>query len=85
MELKDLKNGEFTIQVGAFEDRLNARRLADRLRVIFDYVRINKFINKDNITLFKVHISKSKTLSQAVEIEKRLGEMGFIEAFIVRI
>lgn len=85
VELKDLKEGDFTIQVGAFKDKNNALRLADRLKVIFDYVNISKYIDKDDITLFRVHVSKSHTLTQAGEIEKRLEDMGFTEAFIVRI
>lgn len=85
VELKDLEKGEFTIQIGAFEDRENALRLADRLRVLFGYVNIKSFRNKDRRTLHRVYVSKSKTLTQAGEIEKRLEEMGFTEAFIVRI
>ena len=85
VELKDLGKGEFTIQVGAFHDKENALRLADRLRVLFGYVNIKSFRDKDRRTIHRVHVSKSKTLTQAGEIEKRLEEMGFKEAFIVRI
>ncbi|MFC1867096.1 septal ring lytic transglycosylase RlpA family protein [Thermodesulfobacteriota bacterium] len=85
VELKDLKKGEFTIQVGAFQDRNNALMLADRLKVLFDYVNISKYVDENNSTLFRLHISKSNTLAQAGEIEKRLENMGFQEAFIIRI
>jgi len=85
VELKDLEKGEFTVQVGAFKDKENASRLADRLKVLFDYINIERYVDKDNRALFRVHVSKSKTLSQAGKIEKRLEDMGFTEAFIVRI
>jgi hypothetical protein len=39
--------------------------------------------DKDKGMLYRVQVSKSKTLNQAGEIEKRLEGMGFEEAFIV--
>ena len=85
VELKDLQEGEFTIQVGAFKKRENAVTLADRLRIIFDYVNISRIVDEDNNIFFRLHVSKSKSLSQAGELEKRLEDMGFTDAFIVRI
>jgi rare lipoprotein A len=85
VELADLERGEFTIQVGAFEDRENALTVADRLKVIFDYVHIAVYMDKDKKTIYKVQVSRSKTLTQAGKIEKKLEDMGFTEAFIVRI
>ncbi|MFC1823697.1 septal ring lytic transglycosylase RlpA family protein [Thermodesulfobacteriota bacterium] len=85
LEIGDLKRGEFTIQVGAFEHKTNAARLAERLRVIFAYVTITRFVDENDKVLHRVHVSKSETLEKAGEIEKRLEEMGFRGAFIVRI
>jgi rare lipoprotein A len=85
VELADLERGEFTIQVGAFEDRENALTVADRLKVIFDYVHIAIYMDKDKKTIYKVQVSRSKTLTQAGKIEKKLEDMGFTKAFIVRI
>jgi len=85
LDIKDFETGEFTVQVGAFQDRNNAFNLAKRLRVIFDYVNIIKHVDENNNTFFRLHISKSDTLAKAGEIEKRLEDMGFTEAFIVRI
>ena len=85
VELADLERGEFTIQVGAFEDGENALTVADRLKVIFDYVHIAVYMDKDKKTIYKVQVSRSKTLTQAGKIEKKLEDMGFTEAFIVRI
>jgi rare lipoprotein A len=83
VEFTDLNKGEFTIQVGAFKNKDNALRLADRLKVIFSYVDTTTYDDKDKGMLYRVRVSKSKTLNQAGEIEKRLEGMGFEEAFIV--
>jgi len=85
VELTDLNKGEFTIQVGAFQEKHNALRLADRLKVIFDYVKVNTYVDENRGTLYRVYVSKSETLTQAGDIEKRLEDMGFTGAFIVRI
>ncbi len=83
VEIRDMNIGEFTIQVGAFSSKNNALRLADRLKVIFDYVETTVYDDKDKGTIFRVWVSKSTTLTKAAEIEKRLENMGFEEAFIV--
>jgi rare lipoprotein A len=85
VELKDLENGEFTIQVAAFRDRKNAIRLVERLKVIFKYVHIRVYEDENRRPLHRVHVSKSKTLTRAGKIEKRLEDMGFKGAFILRI
>jgi len=77
--------GEFTIQVGAFQEKANATKLANRLGIIFDYVKVEKYVDSHSRTLHRVHVSKSMTLAQAEEVEKKLEEMGFANAFIVRI
>ena len=83
VEIRDLKLGDFTVQVGAFKDQNNALKLADRLKVIFDYVDVSVHDDTGEGTLYKVRVSKSKTLTKAGKIEKRLEAMGFDKAFIV--
>jgi rare lipoprotein A len=85
VEFKELKKGKFSIQVGAFQDKDNALKLATRLKVIFDYVTIVKYLDEDRRALYKVWVSRSETLTQAGKIEKKLEDMGFTKAFIVRI
>lgn len=83
VERRDLRKGPFTIQVGAFQDRENARNLADRLRVLFDYVAVSVYVDESTRTFHRVRVSKSDTLDEAKAQEKRLERMGFCEAFIV--
>jgi rare lipoprotein A len=83
VEAKDFKKGEFTIQVGAFEDEDNARRLADRLRVIFDHVTITTYVPYEGGTFYRVRVSLSEDLTEASQIVKKLEYLGFSENFIV--
>jgi rare lipoprotein A len=85
LEVKNLKTGEFTIQVGAFKDKKNATSLARRLKVIFKYVNIIEYLDDNKVTLYRLHVSKTTTLGKAGEMEKKLEDMGFTEAFIVRL
>jgi rare lipoprotein A len=85
VELPDFKEGEFTVQIGAFQNKDNAQKLVDRFKSQYEYADILPYTDQDNRTLFRVHISKSKTLAEAAQIEKTLEEMGFGGAFIVRI
>jgi rare lipoprotein A len=83
VEIKDLQAGDFTVQVGAFKKKANALKLVDRLKVIFDYVEVAVHEGDEEGTIYKVRVSKSKTLNKAGQIEKRLERMGFEQAFIV--
>jgi rare lipoprotein A len=81
----DLEKGEFTVQVGAFKERGNALSLADRMRGLFEYVNVVEYPDVDTKTIYRVHVSKSESLSQAGKMERRLEDMGFSDAFVVRI
>jgi len=85
LEARDLRTGEFTVQVGAFLDRKNALDLAKRLGVLFDHVKITEFVDALDRTLHRVRVSKSSSLDEAGKVEKRLEEMGFVGSFVVRI
>lgn len=85
VELGGLKTGDFTIQVGAFQEKENALKLAEGLRDHFEYVQVSVYVDENKRTLHRVHVSKTNTLSHAGEMEKKLEDMGFRGAFIVRI
>ena len=80
-----ITEGIFTVQIGAFGEQANAQRLADRLRVLYNYINITEYEDENNRKFFRLHVSKSHNLDSAAEIEKKLEEMGFTEAFIVRL
>ncbi len=83
IEIKDLKKGEFTVQVGAFKNKANAIRLRSRLKVVFDFVDVEMFEDLNKGPVYRVRVSKSETLTKAGEMETKLESMGFEEAFIV--
>ncbi|TET93381.1 MAG: septal ring lytic transglycosylase RlpA family protein [Desulfobacteraceae bacterium] len=83
VEAKDFRKGEFTIQVGAFENKDNARRLVERLRVIFSHVTITTYVSPKGETLYRVRVSLSKDLTRANEMVDKLKYLGFSETFIV--
>lgn len=85
IEVRDLRSGEFTVQVGAFLDRKNAMDLAKRLGVIFEHVQVTVHVDEQERTLHRVRVSKSNSLDEAGKMEKKLGEMGFADAFVVRL
>jgi len=82
VEISDLQRGVFAVQVGAFKDRNNALRLAERLKVIFDYVDVTAY-DEGRGPIHRVRVSKSDTLTKAGEVERKLEDMGFEEAFVV--
>ncbi len=83
VEVYDLNVGEFSVQVGAFKAKKNALKLSDRLKVIFNHVEVPVYKDPEKGTLYRVRVSRSKTLAEAGKIEKRLEGMGFQEAFVV--
>jgi len=83
VEAKDFSRGEFTVQVGAFEKRENAERLAGRLRVIFDHVTITPYEPYPTRTLYRVRVSLSENMTEAGNIVTRLEYLGFSETFVV--
>lgn len=85
VEIEDVNRGEFTLQVGAFRDKNNALRLVDRLRVIFDHVEISVYDDHSERKIYRVRVSRSKTLTKAGEVERKLEDMGFEEVFIVNL
>ena len=82
--MNDLKSGDFSVQIGAFQDEKNAKQMADRLRVIFEYVSVVRYADENNRIFYRVWVSKTGSLQEAGDMEKRLESMGFVDAFVVR-
>ncbi len=83
VEIRDLDQGEFTVQIGAFTNKKNALMLGDRLKVIFSYVEVAVFEDGDKGVIYRVRVSRSQSLDKASKIQKRLEDMGFEGAFVV--
>jgi rare lipoprotein A len=78
----DYSTGNFTIQVGAFSNRENARRLQQQLGRKYKNVHITTFFN-GNETLYRVRVGRCSTLVKAEEYERIMIESGFRDAMII--
>jgi rare lipoprotein A len=84
IEVQDFRHGQFTIQVGAFENQQNALKLAERLRGSIDQVSVTVFEDENGKIFHRVQVSRCETLDQAEAMEKKLEAMGYADAFKVR-
>ena len=78
----DYYSGKFTIQVGAFIERANARRLVASLSQRYKNAHMVTYHDGRN-TYYRVRVGHSTRLDQAVSYEQELIRAGFPEAFIV--
>lgn len=78
----DYYRGNFTVQVGAFSDRLNAERLKRKLDQLYKNAHITTY--HDGIdTFFRVRVGKCSTLEQAEKYEATMIQNGFKDAFAI--
>ncbi|MBW1959894.1 MAG: septal ring lytic transglycosylase RlpA family protein [Deltaproteobacteria bacterium] len=78
----DFYSGNFTIQVGSFENRKNAEELKRRLENKFKNVRISVFDSGAGV-FYRVRVGKFSNLRTAEEHESFLVQRGFPDAFAV--
>lgn len=74
--------GNFTIQVGAFSDRNNAEKLKSKLDKTYQNVHIQTYDTGREI-FYRVRVTKSSSLEQAIQYEKTLASGGYDGAFAV--
>ena len=78
----DLTSGNFTFQVGAFQDRNNAERLAAKLRQEnYNHVHVASFDRGDGM-FHRVRVGRATSLTEADQYEQALIRQGF-DVFIV--
>ncbi|QTA78653.1 Endolytic peptidoglycan transglycosylase [Desulfonema limicola] len=80
----DYNKGSFSIQVGAFGDRVNAEKVAGELIGFYKYAKIKPLMAQDkNQTLYRVIVGKCSSLQQAEQYEYLLKNKGFHDAFTI--
>ena len=77
----DLTTGNFTFQVGAFQNRNNADRLAAKLRQTYTHVHVASFDRGDGM-FHRVRVGRATTLDEADAFEQSLMREGY-DVFIV--
>jgi len=76
------EQGNFTIQIGAFSDLKNARRLKAKLRRVYRNAHITRYDNGRSV-LYRVRVGQCSTLQDARRLKKKLKRQGFKNAVIV--
>lgn len=85
VNVPSLRKGVFCVQVGAFSSRDSALGIAEKLKGFFENVTVTRHVIDAGGIVHRVRVSRSKTLTEAEEVEKRLTSMGFSDAFVVRL
>ena len=78
----DYYKGNFTVQIGAFSDRNNAKRLKQKLDLTYKNAHITIY-NNGYETFYRVRVGRCSTLEKAIEYENKLIERGFEGAFAI--
>ena len=78
----DYDAGNFAVQVGAFSQSGNARRLAERLRGGYGRSEVH-FSDRDGRSLYRVRVGEYHSLEQAESVKESLRNSGFPGAFVV--
>jgi len=79
----DYYSGSFTVQVGAFTDLSNARRLMKKLSKKHGSSHIAKYVDTKGTLFYRVRTGSFLSLSIAEKFEKKMIKNGFPLAFIV--
>lgn len=80
----DYNRGIFSIQVGAFGDRINAEKIASELVGVYKYAKVKPYMARGKKqTLYRVIVGKCSSLQQAEKYEYLLKNKGFHDAFTI--
>ncbi|MGW8194445.1 MAG: septal ring lytic transglycosylase RlpA family protein [Desulforhopalus sp.] len=79
---QDLSVGEFYVQIGAFEQKINAIKLQKRFTEAGHTTVIQKYFGPESV-LYRVQVYAGKSLQQAENAERALLEHGYVGAFII--
>ena len=79
---RDLYEGNFTVQIGAFGEMKNAERLRKKLARTYKDVYITSYFNGSN-TFYRVKVGKYTNLAQANRFERIMIQNGYKDAFAI--
>jgi len=74
--------GNFTVQIGAFEEQENAALLKAKLSRHHSYVHVTMFDSRGKL-LYRVRVGRYQTLPETIEAQKELESRGYRDTFIV--
>ena len=79
---KDLYEGNFTVQIGAFGEIKNAERLRKELARTYEHVYITSYL-KGKDTFYRVKVGKYTNLVEANKAERIMIQNGYKDAFAI--
>ena len=82
MEPVTYDSGNFTVQVGAFKEQLNAERLSGEMKVVYGFSEV-RLTNVNGERFYRVYVGKYSSLLAAEQAEDKLGERGYPGSFVV--
>lgn len=76
------RKGPFSVQVGAFTSESNAWRLAASLRPSWGQVKLVRY-DRGDMVFYRVRVGRLDDLSKAQDLQQKLREAGFENAYAV--
>jgi rare lipoprotein A len=77
-------SGSYSVQVGAFKDQQNAKRLSEEMRKLHGYSEVRSAVVNGE-QFYRVQAGKYSSLHEAEEAEVRFSDHGYPGSFVVSI
>jgi peptidoglycan lytic transglycosylase len=77
-------NGNYAVQVGAFKDQQNAKRLSEEMRRLHGYSEVRSAIVNGEL-FYRVQAGKFSSLHEAEKAEARFSDQGYSGSFVVSV
>lgn len=75
--------GVFTVQLGAFKEINNARRLKEKISLINSSAHITVYESHEGAVFYQVRVGKHNNLEETITTQKEFESRGFQNAFVV--
>ena len=77
-------SGNYSVQVGAFRDQQNAKRLSEEMRRLHGYSEVKSAMVNGEL-FYRVQAGKFSSLHEAEEAEVRFSDQGYPGSFVVSV
>ena len=77
-------SGNYSVQVGAFRDQQNAKRLSEEMRRLHGYSEVRSAMVNGEL-FYRVQAGKFSSLHEAEEAEVRFSDQGYPGSFVVSV
>jgi rare lipoprotein A len=77
-------SGNYSVQVGAFKDQQNAKRLSEEMKKLYGYSEVRSAVVNGEL-FYRVQAGKFSSLHEAEEAEARFSVQGYPGSFVVSV